>query len=175
MDALAAGFEANRRRNSLTRVDEGYFVDRLLKYGKTIEQVAEKCKESVEWCKERLALVELTPEAQSAVNDPSVPITAAVALSKLAAAEQRRYLKSGEKLTAAKIKKSTAPPKKNKPRRAGLTDVKSIMEGVVKDGIIPSEMGNIGQTERDALHLFCGVILDKLNGTEEVEREAKNA
>ena len=111
VDALQAGFEANRERNALTPVDEGYFVSRMIKFGKTLKQIAEICHEDEAWCKQRALLVQLTPEAQKRVaSDPKMKITAAVALAQLASAEQKRLLASGEKLTASAIKRAAHPP-----------------------------------------------------------------
>jgi ParB-like chromosome segregation protein Spo0J len=94
VDALIAGFSANRERNALTPVDEGYFVDRLLKYGKTLEEIAAITHEEVEWCKQRVALVSLTPEAQQAVSTGAVRVsTAAKTLAKMSADLQRKAVK----------------------------------------------------------------------------------
>jgi hypothetical protein len=167
VDALITGFVTNRERNSLTPVDEGYFVNRMLKFGKTIEEIAAICHEDVPWCKQRLALVSLTPEAQTAVSAGTVKVPAAVALSKLAAEEQRRYLKSGGRMTAAAIKHSSAPVIV-RAKKLGLPELKEILRAVVEDGELPpafrEEMhSKKGIVAGEPLHTFCGLILDMLN------------
>lgn len=109
VDALAIGFASNRERNSLTPVDEGYFISRMLKFSKTIEDVAKIVREDVAWCKNRLALVSLVPEAQAAVSSGEIKPSAAKALAKLAAADQRRAMKERDtkgRVTTKTIKKS---------------------------------------------------------------------
>lgn len=102
VDALVIGFESNRERNALTPVDEGYFIHRMMNYGKPLEEVAATIRESVEWCKNRLALVSLAPEAQKAVSEGALKPSAAVALSKLSADVQRRAVK--ERTAKGKVK-----------------------------------------------------------------------
>ncbi len=139
VDALITGFTANRERNALTPVDEGYFVARMERFGKSLEDIAAICHEDVAWCKQRLALVSLTPEAQQAVSGGSVKITAAVALAKLAADEQRRYLKSEGKMTAAAIKKFTAPNgATHKPSRPSIKQVGDILRDIAGHDKYPS-------------------------------------
>lgn len=109
IDGLIAGFAANRERNSLTPIDEGYFVNRLMKFGKTIEEIAKITRADVAWCKDRLALVSLVPEAQASVSAGEIKPSAAKALSKLSAADQRRALKETDtkgRVTTKTIKKA---------------------------------------------------------------------
>lgn len=93
IDALMVGFAANRERNALTPVDEGYFVHRLMKYGKKLDEIAGIVHETAAWCNQRLALVSLTPEVQQAVTDGAIKPGAAVALSKLSSDLQRQAVK----------------------------------------------------------------------------------
>lgn len=93
VDALMFGFAANRERNALTAVDEGYFIHRLMKYGKSLDEISGIVHETGAWCKQRLALVSVTPEVQKAVSDGAMKPNAAVALSKLSAELQRRAVK----------------------------------------------------------------------------------
>lgn len=102
VDALIVGFAANRERNALTAVDEGYFVHRLMNYGKTEEEIAAIVRETPEWIKQRLAMVSLTPEAQKAVSEGALKPSAAVALSKLSAEVQRKAVK--ERNAKGKVK-----------------------------------------------------------------------
>jgi len=110
VDALMVGFAANRERNALTAVDEGYFVHRLMKYGKTLDEIAVVVHETVAWCKQRLALVSVTPEVQKAVTDGAMKPNAAVALSKLSADLQRRAVKERTakgKVSAEAVREAT--------------------------------------------------------------------
>lgn len=132
VDALVAGFQQNRERNDLTAVDEGYFVARMQRYGKTLPEIGEICHEDEKWCQQRLSLVSLTPEGQAAVADHSLNIPAAIALSKLAAEEQRRFLQSGAKLKAADIKRAQAEAsgKKVTPKKPSVAQVYAIIHGI---------------------------------------------
>jgi ParB-like chromosome segregation protein Spo0J len=138
VEALEAGYIANQH-NPLQPIDQGYFVARMLRFGKSLEQIAKICREDVAWCKKRLDLVSLTPEARAAVSDNNTPLTASVALAKLAAEEQRRFLKSGKKITPAAIKKFSAPAKPAQPapdaapppkRKPTIDDVRRVLHNI---------------------------------------------
>lgn len=129
-DALEAGYIANQH-NPLQPIDQGYFIARMMRFGRTLEQIAKICREDVEWCKKRLELVTLTPEAREAAAN--APLTAAVALARLAAGEQRRFIKEsgGQKITPAAVRKFVAASKpkaevvaaKSKPSIKAVYDV----------------------------------------------------
>ncbi len=102
VDALMIGFAANKERNALTPVDEGYFIHRLQNYGKPLDEIAAIVRESTDWCRKRLALVSLTPEAQKAVSEGALKPSAAVQLSKLSADVQRKAVK--ERTAKGKVK-----------------------------------------------------------------------
>ena len=168
VDALVTGFTANRERNSLKPVDEGYFVARMQRFGKTLEQIAEICHEDVAWCKKRLELVSLTPEAQAAVSQNGTPLTAAVALSKLAADEQRRFLKSGKKITPGAVRKFAAPTApKPKPQPAApppkpkptLANVLALLQDIAINGKYPK-----GITEVCTKACLCEWLIDYIEG-----------
>lgn len=142
VDALVTGFVQNRERNALQPVDEGYFVARMQRFGKTLEQVAEICHEDVKWCKDRLAYVQLTPEAQELASNGKLKPSAAQALAKLASEEQKRYLKSGGALTPRAIKQSVqsvngdgAPEKRKRP---SVADVREVLRKIAEDGEYPT-------------------------------------
>ena len=161
IDALMAGFAMNRERNSLTPIDEGYFVARMQRFGKSLEDIAAIVHEDVKWCSDRLAFVSLTPEAQTAVIDGTIKkLSAAVELSKLAAADQRRYLEShtGEKITAGGIRASVTPAKPPKPTLKTLAD---ILRSVVDDGKYPAGFERIDSADSvgDSLAAFCTALL----------------
>jgi ParB-like chromosome segregation protein Spo0J len=170
VDALEAGYIANRH-NPLQPVDQGYFVARMLRFGKTIEQIAEICREDVAWCNKRLELVSLTPEARDAVSKGDTPLTAARALAKLAAEEQRRFLKSGKKITPAAVRKFAAPaapkpkvdtppataaPPKPKPT---LANVLAILQDIAINGKYPK-----GITEVCTKACLCEWLIDYIEG-----------
>ena len=111
VDAIRMAYEENAERNSLTAVDHGYMISRLVKGGKTIDDVATMIRRDASWCKTHLALVNLVPEAQAAVTKGEIKPSAAKALSKLAAAEQRRAMTERDKkgrVTSKTIKSGQA-------------------------------------------------------------------
>lgn len=131
IDALIHGFSANRLRNALTAVDEGYFVQRMLKYGKDMGEIASIVNQPVEWCKKRLKLVELVPEAQKAVSDGSLKPSAAVALTKLSADLQRQAVKDRNEKGKVKPVRTAAKP------RVKLPQLRLSLDGLIKDREIP--------------------------------------
>lgn len=105
---LLANISENRERNSTTPIDDGYNICRLERYGMTLEEIAAIYHEDPPWCKKRMALVSLTPEAQAAVKNGKVKPNAVVALAKLSEAEQRRCLEeaksAGRAITSGSLK-----------------------------------------------------------------------
>lgn len=93
---MLANIAENRERNSTTKLDDGYNICRLERYGMTLEEIAEEYGEDVRWVKNRQALVSLAPEAQAAVKGGKVKPSAVRTLSKLSEEEQRRAIKEAE-------------------------------------------------------------------------------
>jgi ParB family chromosome partitioning protein len=137
-EAFTATISENRFRKDVTAVDDAHNIAVLQKrYKRTIEDIAaiyfpeagsdEAKAEAVRWVKNRVALQELAPEAEQAVRDGEVKITAAVQLAALSKDQQREVIAAskakGENLKgktrvkvstikAAKGHKAPAPGKK---------------------------------------------------------------
>jgi ParB-like chromosome segregation protein Spo0J len=171
VDALAVGFRQNRERNALTPVDEGYFVTRMLRFGRTMKDVAAICHEDESWCKQRASLVSLTPEAQEMVGDGTIKVSAAVALAKLAANEQKRMLKEGGKITASSIRRATAdqsPPERKK--KVTLKQIYDILHDIVGHDKYP--VGISAKCSKDQL---CQWLMDEIDGAEPRLAEAEDS
>ena len=151
VDAIRMAYEENAERNSLTAVDHGYMISRLVKGGKTIDDVATLIRRDASWCKTHLALVNLVPEAQAAVTKGEIKPSAAKALSKLAAAEQRRAMTERDKkgrVTAKTIK--TGQPAETKERHANAKELRVAIGETLKF-LDATEFGLAIETLKNAL------------------------
>lgn len=151
VDGLIAGFSANRLRNALTPVDEGYFVVRMEKYGKTLEEIATICGEDVPWVKQRRDLTMLVPDAQASVASGELNLNAAKSLSKLSSDVQRRALKERDKngkVTPASIRAITSNGHAKKPARPSLTQVRAVLQGIAAHGEFPGGLGRSASVDK---------------------------
>jgi ParB/RepB/Spo0J family partition protein len=133
IDAIMMAYEENASRNSLTPVDHGYMISRMMKGGKSIDDVATAIRQDVSWVKTHLALVNLVPEAQAAVSNGTIKPSAAKALSKLAAAEQRRAMTERDtkgRVTSKSIKASQ--PADERERFANVTELRQAIADALK-------------------------------------------
>jgi ParB/RepB/Spo0J family partition protein len=103
-EAFLMNISENRFRNDVTAIDDAHNMQRLLNvYQMTEEEIAKQyfptakttpeIAKALKWVKDRIALIGLTPEAVKAVRDGRVKETAAVAISKLTAAQQKEAVK----------------------------------------------------------------------------------
>lgn len=117
-EAFAMAIGENRFRRDVSPIDDCANITVMLRrFGKTLEDIAtvyfpeartpEAKLEALKFVKTRAALVELAPEAATAVREGRVKLTAAVALSKLTKDQQRAKVK-GE----GKVKGSDVAPSK---------------------------------------------------------------
>jgi hypothetical protein len=107
-----AAISENRVRNTTTELDDAHNIARLMKvYAKTEDEVAaiyfpgviaessngnglDSLKKARAWVRKRLALVNLTPEAEQAMRDGTLKGSAAVAVAKLDQENQKAALKA---------------------------------------------------------------------------------
>jgi hypothetical protein len=126
--AFIRNISENRMRNETTPVDDAHNIQKLIEAWQMDEKEVAKIyfptaatedelKDAVKWVRGRIDLIRLTPEAEKAVTDGRLNETAAAAIAKLSASQQRAALKSKDgKLTAKDIK--AASPKKPKKEKA---------------------------------------------------------
>lgn len=156
-DGFLANVSENRGRNATTPLDDAYNIARLERYGKTTAEIAAFYGEHEAWVKDRLALVNLCPEAQAALTGGSLKPSAAVQIAKLAEAQQRQKVSSGEKLTAAKIKQEAS----GKAPKPTLGRVLKILRAVVDEGTYPDGFEFIVSKDpiNDSIAAFCEAVL----------------
>lgn len=125
-EAFLINISENRFRNPTTPIDDAHNIKRLLNvYGRTEDQIAaiyfptakteNELKEARKFVQERIALITLVPEAETAVREGRVTPTAAKAIAKLSEAQQKKVLeKEGtidrKDVTPAVERKVTAKP-----------------------------------------------------------------
>lgn len=114
--AFIANIEENRVRNGTTPMDDAYNVQRLINvYQMSEAEAADVYRTSVTWIKGRLSLLELTPEAESAVRSGRVAPSAAKAIAKLTKEQQQRVVAKPGKVTAADVKREAPVAAKKVP------------------------------------------------------------
>ena len=122
-EALIAAIGENRFRTDVSAIDDSYNIGLLVeRYQRSLEEIAaiyfpeattEAAKaESVRWVKDRHGLLELVPEAQDAVREGRIKVTAAKTLAKLGPNRQREKLaeKPEGRIKGKDIKAPKKPP-----------------------------------------------------------------
>ena len=138
--AFLANIEENRVRNATTPMDDAYNIQRLVNvYQMTEDEAADAYRASVSWVKGRLALLELTPEAEKAVRSGRVAPSAAKAIAKLSKEHQKRIVERPGKVTAADVKRE-AP----KPAPKVASPAKATLQAAVK--VLLAECDQYGET-----------------------------
>jgi len=160
-----ANIHENIVRNPTQPIDDAHNCAKLEKWNMTHEEIAKLYRQDVKWVEQRLALIDLIPEAQQAVTDGRMKLSAATHFSKLTKEVQAKKLKAKgaeAKITTADAKPD-APAKARKPKvenRAAV--VRGILENAVNEGKYPE-----GVTARTSTENFCSYLLDILNGETE--------
>lgn len=116
----------NRSRNATTELDDAYNITRLLKqFGMTEEQIAAQYfpggdqKEGIRFVKQRMALVNLSKEAEAMMIAGRLKGSAAVKIAKMTQEQQRKYI---ENAPTANIKAPTN----------GKVALKKVLSGALK-------------------------------------------
>ncbi len=150
-DGLIANIHENRKRNPTTPLDDAHNIVKLERMGKTIAEIAEEYGESAAWVNGRLSLLSLAPEAKEALASGKIKVTAALAIAKLAAKQQKEAIKKGK-------------PKKESTRW-NFSTVKDTFQYVVREGKPPKEY-ECSRTELEAIERFCSFMLERTTGRE---------
>lgn len=123
-EAFLINISENRFRNPTTPIDDAHNIKRLLNvYSMTEDQIAgiyfptakteSELKEARKFVQERIALITLTPEAETAVREGRVSTTAAKAIAKLSEAQQRKVVEKEGNIERRDV--TPAAPKAPKP------------------------------------------------------------
>jgi len=109
--AFLANIEENRVRNATTPMDDAYNIQRLINvYQMTEAEAAEAYRTSPSWIHGRLALLQLSPEAETAVRSGRAPLSAAKEIAKLSKDGQSKVLAKPGKITKADVKREVPIP-----------------------------------------------------------------
>lgn len=112
LEGFIDNIHENRERNPNTPIDDAHNIALLQKWGLAMERICAIYHEPEKWVKDRLALIALEPEAQKAVQDGRLKLTAARAIAKLSTAQQRAAVKGNGKISGAAIQQAAgAAPK----------------------------------------------------------------
>jgi ParB-like chromosome segregation protein Spo0J len=166
----AMGFLANIHenlvRNPAEAIDDAYNIAKLEQWNMTHEEIAKIYRQEVKWVEQRLALIDLVPEAQQAVAEGRMKLGAASHFAKLTKQVQHEKLKAkGDegKITARDAKPDAklddAPAKPKAKRESALALLRGIIENAVNEGKYPDGI-KAGTCAED----FCSYLLDLLNG-----------
>jgi ParB-like chromosome segregation protein Spo0J len=155
-EGLIANIHENRKRNPTTALDDAHNIRKLEQMGKTVAEIAEEYGEPVKWVNDRLSLLSLAPEAKERLASGQMKVTAALAISKLAAKEQKKAVKSGKTKT-----KDVKPP----PERMNFGATKEAMQFIVREGKAP-EWFECNRSELEVIDRFCQAMLLRITGRE---------
>lgn len=167
-EAFLINISENRFRNPTTPIDDAHNIKRLINiYAKTEDQIAEiyfptaktenELKEARKFVQERVALIALVPEAETAVRAGRVTPTAAKAIAKLSEAQQREVLKKEgtiERIDVVFPKEPKIAPKlKPVPKDAELLRRIALMFEDVAGILYTKEMAEEGYVQVDRILL----------------------
>lgn len=159
MEAFQATVRENRFRHDVSPVDDATNIKILRdRFSLAVEDIAKiyfpeaktekPLADAIHWVEQRIALIELAPEAAQAVRDGRIKaITAAVELSKLSKNQQRKKVEKTGAITFADIK---PPTKKTVELRELLKKVKGILADVIGTMLEDKELEYI-EIERELL------------------------
>jgi ParB/RepB/Spo0J family partition protein len=118
-----ATIQANKVRNAPTPLTDAHNIAKMERWGKSIEDIAESYQETVEWVKNRLALLNLSEEAADAVREGRMDAPAAVLIAKMSKESQKAALeKAGEgKITKAAAKQIAKGETESEPKPKALS------------------------------------------------------
>jgi ParB-like chromosome segregation protein Spo0J len=131
----------NRERKDVSPIDDAENMRILTqRFSKSPEEIAAiyfphakkdaELAEALRFVKQRLALIELAPEAAQAVRDGRLKITAAVALSKMSREQQKAKVAAGGKVKGKDVA-SAKPAKPEKP------DFEALSKKLFTNDVIP--------------------------------------
>ena len=123
--AFLANIEENRVRNATTPMDDAYNLQRLINvYQMTEDDCADAYRASKSWVKNRLALIEATPEVEKQIRAGKIKGPAAKAVAKLSKEHQTKLAKVAAekgKVTPADIRRETGKPEPTKKPQLATT------------------------------------------------------
>lgn len=151
-EAFLYNISENRFRNPTTPIDDAYNMKRLLNaYGRTEDQIAMiyfptaktegELKAARKFVKDRITLISLSPEAETAVRSGRVKESAATAIAKLSEDQQRKVLEKDGPIERKDVTPQTPRPPKPVPRDNELirrcTAVLEDVSGILFDSDCP--------------------------------------
>jgi len=125
-DGFLLAISENRARNTLTELDDAYNITRMMKqFGMTEDQVAERYfpggdqREGLKFVKQRMALINLSPEAEKMMIEGRLKGSAAVKIAKMSQDQQKKYIEN-------------APTRNIKAPTNGRVPLKKVLTGALK-------------------------------------------
>jgi ParB-like chromosome segregation protein Spo0J len=130
-EAFILNISENRFRNPTTAIDDAHNIKRLLNiYAMTEDQVSSiyfptaktesELKEARRFVKDRIALIDLVPEAETAVREGRVTESAAKAIAKLPSATQREIVSTPGNIERRDVAPTVPKAPKPAPKDAEL-------------------------------------------------------
>lgn len=115
--AFISTIHENIVRNATTPMDDAYNIQKLINvFQVSMEEIADTYRTSQAWVKDRLTLLEVAPEVETAIREGRLKPTAAVAIAKLGRAAQKSLVSKPGPVTAKDIKAAAPPPAKAEPK-----------------------------------------------------------
>lgn len=124
--AFIVTIHENIVRNATTPMDDAYNIQKLINvFQMPMDEIAETYRASMAWVKDRLTLLEVAPEVETAIREGRIKPTAAVAIAKLGRAVQKAVVAKPGPVTAKDIK-NAAPI----PERKAVSSVLSLKQAI---------------------------------------------
>lgn len=123
--AFIVTIHENIVRNATTPMDDAYNIQKLINvFGMQMEEIADTYRASLAWVKDRLTLLEVAPEVETAIREGRIKPTAAIAIAKLGRAAQKAVVSKPGPVTAKDVKAAAPKPE---PKEAPKSDLKSAL------------------------------------------------
>lgn len=163
-EAFMANIAENRFRNATTELDDAHNIKRLMNnYGMTEEKVAavyfptadtqQDQKAALKFVKDRIALIQLAPEAEQALKEGRLKLPAARVIAKLSADQQRDAVKGEGRVTPKTIRQASG-----KPAQSPGNAIKSTIQSVIESGKFSGIGGREVRASDDILEFLAKLI-----------------
>ena len=123
-DGFIRNWQENRVRNSTTPMDDAHHFAQMERWGLDAKAIAEKLEVTPKFVKQRLALIETTPEVQAAVASGRLKAPAAARVAKLTVEHQNELVAGNGNVASTAVDKALgrAPKITVKMVRAAIVD-----------------------------------------------------
>lgn len=154
--AFIATIHENHVRNVSTPMDDAYNIQKLLQvFQVPMEEIADTYRATLQWVKDRLVLLEVAPEVETAIRENRIKAPAAVKLAKLSRDVQKAVVSKPGKVTAGDVKaatpKSAPAPVKSAPKPTASVSLREAITALLDEAKAQKPTGMVYEIHVDTI------------------------